>query len=284
MRKITAGRVAWLVPLAAAVALVCAVAAYGVNRHARVDDARDRQLVHDQDVGPAAGVRSDRVDHRSRALRHALHVQGRTIWLIPIPLARAVVEGDEGREDVHLPAEAERAFRRRDAVDVGRRRVLAAPSRQPQGQPVVPARRRDGEGGGRVRRRPALDDTEHGSCRRFSPTRRPASSTRSSSRQHGGTDAANAAKADKAENWLNSSSSVGAGSGPVRAQRVLDDVADHADAEREVLGLAQAGILERRRAQHDRTDAADQHPARLARDRDRPVGRSGEGRSRASRS
>lgn len=33
-------------------------------------------------------------------------------------------------------------------------------------------------------------------------------------RQHGGTAAADAAVADKAENWLNSSSSVGAGSGP----------------------------------------------------------------------
>jgi peptide/nickel transport system substrate-binding protein len=33
-------------------------------------------------------------------------------------------------------------------------------------------------------------------------------------RQHGGTDAANAAKADKAEKWLNSPASVGAGSGP----------------------------------------------------------------------
>ena len=33
-------------------------------------------------------------------------------------------------------------------------------------------------------------------------------------RQHGGTDAANASKADKAEKWLNSSASVGAGSGP----------------------------------------------------------------------
>ena len=33
-------------------------------------------------------------------------------------------------------------------------------------------------------------------------------------KQHGGTDAANAAKADKAENWLNSSASAGAGSGP----------------------------------------------------------------------
>jgi peptide/nickel transport system substrate-binding protein len=32
--------------------------------------------------------------------------------------------------------------------------------------------------------------------------------------KNGGSDAANAAKADKAENWLNSSSSVGAGSGP----------------------------------------------------------------------
>src|SRR5207249_764757 len=33
-------------------------------------------------------------------------------------------------------------------------------------------------------------------------------------RQHGGTDAANASKADKAEKWLNSAGSTGAGSGP----------------------------------------------------------------------
>ena len=33
-------------------------------------------------------------------------------------------------------------------------------------------------------------------------------------KKHGGTDAANAAKADKAENWLNSPASAGAGSGP----------------------------------------------------------------------
>ncbi len=33
-------------------------------------------------------------------------------------------------------------------------------------------------------------------------------------KKNGGTDAANAAKADKAENWLNSSASAGAGSGP----------------------------------------------------------------------
>ena len=35
-------------------------------------------------------------------------------------------------------------------------------------------------------------------------------------KQHGGTDAANAATADKAENWLNSPDSAGAGSGPYR--------------------------------------------------------------------
>src|SRR5207248_7031183 len=33
-------------------------------------------------------------------------------------------------------------------------------------------------------------------------------------RKNGGTDAANAAKADKAEKWLNSAASTGAGSGP----------------------------------------------------------------------
>jgi peptide/nickel transport system substrate-binding protein len=38
-------------------------------------------------------------------------------------------------------------------------------------------------------------------------------------RAHGGTDAANAAKADKAEQWLNSSASSGAGSGPYVLQQ-----------------------------------------------------------------
>jgi peptide/nickel transport system substrate-binding protein len=38
-------------------------------------------------------------------------------------------------------------------------------------------------------------------------------------KKHGGTDAANAAKADKAEQWLNSAASAGAGSGPYTLQQ-----------------------------------------------------------------
>ena len=55
-------------------------------------------------------------------------------------------------------------------------------------------------------------------------------------KKNGGTDAANAAKADKAENWLNSPASAGAGSGPYTLERLQHDLADHADAEHELLG------------------------------------------------
>ena len=51
-----------------------------------------------------------------------------------------------GREDVHVPAQAERPLRRRDAAHLGRRRLLAEPADQPEGQPGVPARRHHGLG------------------------------------------------------------------------------------------------------------------------------------------
>ena len=64
--------------LAAAMLAASVLAAGGATaRTASAPDARDRQLVHDQDVRPGAGVRPDRVDDRPRDLRHPLHLQGR---------------------------------------------------------------------------------------------------------------------------------------------------------------------------------------------------------------
>ena len=54
--------------------------------------------------------------------------------------------------------------------------------------------------------------------------------------KNGGSDAPNAAKADKAENWLNSTSLGRCGQRPVHAGRLQHDLADHADAEHELLG------------------------------------------------
>ena len=55
-------------------------------------------------------------------------------------------------------------------------------------------------------------------------------------KKNGGTDAANAAKADKAENWLNSHRLGRRRQRPVHAERLQHDLADHADAEHELLG------------------------------------------------
>ena len=188
----------------------------GRQRHGEdvgVRHLRDRQLVHDQDRRPAAGVRPDGVDRRSRDLRHPLHLQGRRSRP-PGPAARLVVDGDVEREDVHVQAQEERPLRRRDAAHVGRRRLLAAAPRQPEGQPGVPARRRHGRGGRQVRGRDALEDSGQRSSRRSSRTRRRRSSTRRSSSSTAAPTPANAAKTDKAEQWLNSPASAGAGSGP----------------------------------------------------------------------
>ena len=88
---------------------------------------------------------------------------------------------------------------------------------------------------------------------------------------HGGTDKAGADKTDKAERWFNSPDSRRRGQRPVRAEAVLDDLADRPHPEPGLLGLEQGGVLERRDPQHDRADPADQHQAGLARDRDRPL-------------
>ena len=55
-------------------------------------------------------------------------------------------------------------------------------------------------------------------------------------KKNGGTDAANAAKADKAENWLNSPALGRRRQRPVHAECLQHDLADHADAEHRATG------------------------------------------------
>ena len=72
----------------------------------------------------------------------------------------------------------------------------------------------------------------------------------------------------------------------VRARVVQPDLAGHAAPEPELLGREEARVRQGRDPQHVRSCAAPQHPARVAPDRDRSLGRSGadaEGRPAASR-
>ena len=268
----TARRAAWLLPLVAAAALVCAVAAYGVNRHdRRCADARGRQLVHDQDDGSAARIRSDRVDHRPRDLRHAVHVQGQRSRPSD-PAARLVVDGEQGREDVHVPAEEERALRRRR-----RRSPRRTSCSRASAWSTSRATRRScwraitvaAKGPYTVVMHSATPATELPSIL-ANPSLGIVNSKLA--KAHGASDAANAAKTDKAENWLNSSASVGAGSGPYVLKAYSGTSQITLVPNTELLGREEAGVRQRRRAQHDRGDPADQRAAR-ARTRSRSTSR-----------
>ncbi len=107
-------------------------------------DARGRQLVHDQDVGPAARIRPDRVDHRSRDLRHALHLQeGRSRHI------RSRCSCSRGRRRTDAKTFT---FQLKQNVHFANGTPLTSadvvfslqPADQPEGQPGLPARRRHG--------------------------------------------------------------------------------------------------------------------------------------------
>ena len=107
-------------------------------------DARRRQLVHAQDVRSAARVRPDRVDHRPRDLRHALHLQEERPRP-PVPLLVSSWKASNGAKTFTFQPEEERPLRERRPAHVGGRRLLAEPADQPEGQPGVPARRGRGQ-------------------------------------------------------------------------------------------------------------------------------------------
>ena len=201
----------------------------------RPGHARRRPLVRDQDGRPAAGVRADRVDRRPRHLRHAAHVQGRE-RLAPGPARRARLPASSGRADVHVQSAPRHRLRRRHADDGRRRRLLVPPADQPQGQPVLPARRRD-------RRRRAAGTRS--SCarrrrtrrsRRSSRTRRSASSTRSSRARTARTDAAERGQDGQGRALVQLARLARRRQRPVRAAAVQHDLADHPRAEPALLG------------------------------------------------
>ena len=137
----------WLVPLAAARrAASVLVAAYGVNQHASASPTLvidNSFTIKTSDPQRAFDPTASIVD---RAIYDTLFTYKGGDLAHPIPLLVSSWKAIDGREDVHLPAQAERPLRERHAADVGRRRLLAAAAGQPEGQPVVPARRRHGHG------------------------------------------------------------------------------------------------------------------------------------------
>ena len=272
MKRPNAGRAALFLSLAAAVVAATALAAGSAMARTSASDTfviDNSFTIKTADPQRAFDPTASLVD---RAIYDTLFTYKGSDLAHPVPLLVSSWKASIEREDVHVPAEAERALRRRDAAHLGRRRLLAPAARQPEGQPGVPARGRHGHAGGQVHGRDALEDPGHASCRRSSRTRRRAIVNSALVKQHGGTDAANAAKTDKAEQWLNSSGLGRRRQRPVHAQQLQHHLADHARAEHELLGHEEARVQQRRRPQHDRADAA-ASTSRAARTRSRSISR-----------
>ena len=243
-------------------------------------DARHRPLVRDQDRRPAARFRADCGDRRPRDLRHVLHVQGRRPRA-SASAARAVVDGVEGCEDVRLQPAQERPLRRRHAAHVRRRGLLVPALDQPQGQSVVPARRRHGVARGRytviLRSKtpnaalPAILTNTSLGHRQLEARAQARRHRRGRSRQERqGGEVAELRRLPRR------------GQRPVSAAALQHDVADHARAEPALLGLRKAAVQAVVVRNMIAADAADQHPARQARGRDRPLRRPGADDSRAT--
>jgi peptide/nickel transport system substrate-binding protein len=213
VRKIPAGRVAWLVPLAAFVALVCAVAAYGVNRHASaapplvIDNSF---TVKTSDPGRAFDPTASIID---RALYDTLFTYKGSDLAHPIPLLvqswtaskNAKTFTFQLKHNVHFAngnplTSADVVFSLRRLAN-----LKGNPSFLLAGVTVNAA------GKYAVVMRSATPNTALPAI-----LANPSAGILNSVlvKAHGGTDAANASKADKAESWLNTSASLGAGSGP----------------------------------------------------------------------
>ena len=164
MKRFRARRATKAAVAALGVLATVAVATGARSGPVRADrDARRRPFVRDQDRRSAARLRADCRDRRPWHLRHLLHVQGRRPRP-PAAAAGAVVDGVQGREDVRLQPAEERALRRRDAAHRGRRRLLVQTAHQPQGQPVLPARRSHGVVAREVHGHPEVEDPERGAA------------------------------------------------------------------------------------------------------------------------
>ncbi len=213
MRKTPAGRVAWLVPLVAFVALIGAVAAYGVNRHAQaapplvIDNSF---TIKTSDPGRAFDPTASIID---RALYDTLFTYKGNDLAHPVPLlVQSWTATKDARtftfrlkHNAHFAngnplTSADVVFSLRRLVNLKGNPafLLAGVSVKAAGKYAVVM-----HSGTPNTALPAI---------LANPSTGIVNSTLV--KAHGGTDAANASKADKAESWLNSSGSLGAGSGP----------------------------------------------------------------------
>jgi peptide/nickel transport system substrate-binding protein len=213
VRKTSAGRVAWLIPLAVLVALVSAVAAYGVDRHASASPPLvidNSFTIKTSDPGRAFDPTASIID---RALYDTLFTYKGNDLSNPIPLlvqswkasADAKTFTFQLKHNAHFAngmplTSADVVFSLRRLVN-----LKGNPSFLLAGVTVKAA------GPYAVVMYSATPNTALPAI-----LANPSTGIVNSRliKTHGGTSAANASKADKAETWLNSSASLGAGSGP----------------------------------------------------------------------
>jgi len=213
VRKTSAGRVAWLVPIAVLVALVSAVAAYGVDKHASaapplvIDNSF---TIKTSDPGRAFDPTASIID---RALYDTLFTYKGSDLAHPIPLLVSSWKASPNartftfqlKHNVHFAngmpltsADVVYSLRRLQNLKGNPSFLLAGVTVNAAGPYGVVMK-----SGTPNTALPAI-------------LANPSTGILNSQllKSHGGSDGANAAKADKAESWLNSSASLGAGSGP----------------------------------------------------------------------
>ena len=178
----------------------------------RCADARGRQLVRARYDRSTPGPRPDLDDRRPRALRNPLHVpagqpSGSGAASCPI-----LVEDPTGASTFRLKRNVHFA----DGSPLTAADVVFSleTAGQSEGQPRSPGFRPHGVGGGRVHGRDQSRAPRIPSCSRCSPTRQRGSSTRSSYGRTAVATPETRRRRTRAEGWLDSRASAGAGSGP----------------------------------------------------------------------
>ncbi|HZO35212.1 MAG TPA: ABC transporter substrate-binding protein [Gaiellaceae bacterium] len=213
MRKHAAGRIAWLLPIAAVVALAGAVAANGVSRHSAasstlvIDNSFTLKTSDPQRAFDPTGSIID------RALFDTLFTYKGSDLAHPIPLLVRSWKASKNaktftfqlKRNAHFAdgtpltsADVVFSYRRLVSLKGNPSFLLAGVTTRAAGPYTVVMHS-------------ATPNTALPAI-----LANPSTGIVNSKlvKAHGGSDAGNAAKADKAESWLNSSSSVGAGSGP----------------------------------------------------------------------
>jgi peptide/nickel transport system substrate-binding protein len=213
VRHFTARRAAWLLPLVGALALVGAVAAYGVNRHVAaaptlvVDNSFTIKTTDPQRAfDPTASI----ID---RAIFDTLFTYKGSDLAHPIPLL--VKSWTASKDAKTFTFQLKKNVHFADGTPLTSADVVFSYHRlvNLKGNPsfLLAGVTTTAKGPYTIVMHSATPNTELPSI-----LANPSAGIINSklAKAHGASAAANAAKADKAENWLNSSASVGAGSGP----------------------------------------------------------------------